>query len=93
MPGRIEYVPPTSGTIEELVAQHPMVKSAPLLKNLGHRAVGCHLDGIKNKYELVTVAYNSVTKEAVVETVQEVAGFRRDAVIEFKKAASALNFV
>lgn len=56
------------------------------------KAIGVRFDQETNRTQMVTVAYDYKTKEAIVENVH-VADGKHDAMIKFKIAASNLNFV
>lgn len=65
----------------------------PISDEMVEKALGYYLNDVSQQYQIVVVGYNPLTKEAAVESLEDVGAFRRDAIIEFKKIATQFNLV
>ncbi len=68
-------------------------KSADSVEEFNY-ALGLHKNKLTNKWELVTIKYNSVTKQVVISEVEELFSTQKNhAETAFKKAATRLKIV
>jgi hypothetical protein len=87
-----------SGITNVMLSAQPGVLVTPMtdmtidISTLKEKAIGIHVDRKNLKVEMITVAYNPETKEALVEKVEACDGMRHG-VVKFKMAAAELNFV
>lgn len=59
--------------------------------NLEHFAISTHLNPVSKRWELVTIKYNPLTKESVVDSIVDVSGSKARANDAFKLAAIKLK--